>query len=63
MSTDSSGGESDNETAKQVPMQQFKWNADNEEMLEEILVKHLFDFQAASREFTKIINSQGAVNE
>ena len=32
-------------------------------MLEEILVKNLFDFQAATREFTNIINSGETKNE
>ena len=37
-------------------MQQFKWTPENEELLEEILMKHFFDFNQASKEFSKIVN-------
>lgn len=37
-------------------MQQFKWTQQNESLLEEILMKHYFDFNSASKEFSKIIN-------
>ena len=37
-------------------MQQFKWTQQNESLLEEILMKHYFDFNSASKEFSQIIN-------
>lgn len=57
MSTDSESEAEIQSQKKAVPMQQFKWTPENEEILEEVLVKNLFDFQATTREFTKIINS------
>ena len=39
-----------------MSMQQFKWTPENEELLEQILMKHLFDFNAAAKDFTKTIN-------
>lgn len=37
-------------------MLQFKWTQQNETLLEEILMKHYFDFISASKEFSQIIN-------
>lgn len=55
MGTESS--ESEDESKKmRLPMQQFKWTQQNESLLEEILMKHYFDFNSASKEFSKIIN-------
>jgi hypothetical protein len=59
MSTDSSGeSEPDNgaNSRKLVSMQQFKWTKENEDLLEEILMKHFFDFHQAARDFSKAIN-------
>ena len=36
--------------------QPFKWTTEYEDILEEVLMKNQFDFRAASREFTKVIN-------
>ena len=35
---------------------QFKWTQEFEDILEELLIKHQFDFKVAAREFVKIIN-------
>ena len=35
---------------------QFKWSPKSEDLLEEILIKHSFDFKSACREFVKEIN-------
>jgi hypothetical protein len=57
MSTDSSESEIENESKrKALPMQFFKWTQENEELLEEILMKHYFDFNTAAKEFSRIIN-------
>jgi len=34
----------------------FEWTPWVEVQLEEILIKHLFDFKAATREFVKLVN-------
>ena len=34
----------------------FKWTPEFEDKLEDILIKHSFDFKAATREFVKEIN-------
>lgn len=34
----------------------FKWTTDREELLEELLIQHSFDFKATSRDFTRRIN-------
>ena len=36
----------------------FEWTPALEVTLEEILLKHLFDFKAATREFAKVINKE-----
>ena len=41
---------------------QFKWTSDYEELLEELLIKHSFDFRAASRDFVKEINKDEQEN-
>jgi hypothetical protein len=41
---------------------QFKWTSEYEDMLEELLMKHSFDFRAASRDFIKGINSEDQEN-
>ena len=57
MSTDSEESEAEANAKKtMVPMQQFKWNQENEELLEQILMKHYFDFHAAAKEFSKTVN-------
>lgn len=57
--TDSS--ESEAETSKKrLSMQQFKWTDANEKLLEEVLMKHYFDFNGAAKEFTRIINDQSS---
>ena len=38
------------------PQAQFKWTPKSEDQLEEILIKHSFDFKAACRDFVKLIN-------
>ena len=55
MSTDSSESEAE-VGRKMLSMQQFKWTPENEELLEQVLMKHFFDFNAASKEFSRIIN-------
>jgi len=52
--------ESDLERARNSKKQivPFKWNNDYEEVLEEILLKNEFNFSAASREFSKLVNSE-----
>ena len=35
----------------------FKWSVEYEDQLEQILIRNFFDFNAAAREFSKIINS------
>ena len=42
--------------------QQFKWTNEYEDMLEEILIKHSFDFRSATREFIKEINKEDQEN-
>ena len=56
MSTDSEESESENK----LSMQQFRWTPAKETLLEEILMKHFFDFHAAAKEFTRIINDQAS---
>jgi len=34
----------------------FKWTREYEEKLEEILMKHYFDFHAATKEFSRLVN-------
>jgi len=57
-----SGSESESESEFQSKIRggrvnnQFKWTSDYEELLEEVLIKHSFDFKAASRDFVKEIN-------
>lgn len=34
----------------------FKWTPEYEEKLEDILMKHYFDFHAAAKEFSRIVN-------
>lgn len=34
----------------------FKWTQEYEELLEELLMKHMFDFKKTSEELDKIIN-------
>lgn len=41
---------------------QFKWTSEYEDMLEDLLIKHSFDFRAASRDFIKEINSEEQEN-
>lgn len=62
MSTDSEESEIEDPSRKTLPMQQFKWTPENEELLEQILMKHFFDFNAAAKEFTKIINENFQYN-
>lgn len=55
MMTDSS--ESEAETSKKrLSMQQFKWTVANEKLLEEVLMRHYFDFHGTAKEFSRIIN-------
>jgi hypothetical protein len=42
--------------------QQFKWTSAYEDMLEDLLIKHSFDFRAASRDFVKEINKDEQEN-
>lgn len=50
--------ESDLERARKAnkQIQTFKWTKDYEDVLEEILLKNEFNFSAASREFSKLVN-------
>lgn len=41
---------------------QFKWTAENEAELEEILINNQFDFKAATQEFMEFINKDDKVN-
>jgi hypothetical protein len=34
----------------------FKWTPEYEDKLEEILMKHYFDFHAAAKEFSRLVN-------
>ena len=58
--------ESDREFLKTMRGQRivlpFKWNTKNEELLEEILIKHNFCFKAATREFTTLVNKDDPNN-
>jgi hypothetical protein len=36
----------------------FKWTSEYEDLLEELLIKHSFDFRAATRDFVKEINKE-----
>ena len=42
--------------------QSFKWTSEYEDLLEEVLIKHSFDFRAASRDFVKEINKEEQEN-
>lgn len=42
--------------------QNFKWTTEYEDLLEEVLIKHSFDFRAASRDFVKEINKEEQEN-
>lgn len=35
---------------------QFRWTTENEDELEELLIKYQFDFKSAAREFVKTVN-------
>lgn len=52
--------ESEAEFQKKVrggrPKKMFKWTPKHEHELEELLIKHAFDFKAATREFVQVIN-------
>jgi hypothetical protein len=64
MSTDSEESEIETDSRKKVvPMQQFKWTPENEELLEQILMKNFFDFHASAKEFSKIINENFSITE
>jgi hypothetical protein len=55
--TDSSESEIENDgKSRFLNMQAFKWTPENEGLLEQILMKHFFDFHAAAKEFSKAIN-------
>ena len=57
MTSDSSGSEMEKDSKrKKLSMQQFKWTPTTEALLEEILMRHYFDFHAAAKEFSKAIN-------
>lgn len=36
----------------------FKWTPEYEDKLEDILMKHYFDFHLAAKEFSKIVNKE-----
>lgn len=63
-STDSES-ESDNLESRVKPedRKQFKWTQFYEDLLEELLVKHMFDFTAASKEMSKMVNDPCEIDE
>ena len=64
MSTDSEESEIENDQKRKVvPMQEFKWTPENEELLEQILMKNFFDFHASAKEFSKVINENFSITE
>ena len=40
----------------------FKWSPKYEHELEELLIKHAFDFKTATREFVQLINQSDPEN-
>lgn len=64
MSTDSEESEVELDSKRKVmTMQQFKWTPENEELLEQVLMKNFFDFHASAKEFSKIINENFSISE
>ena len=41
---------------------EFRWTPENEQLLEEVLMKHQFDFKGACREFVKLVNTEESEN-
>lgn len=58
--------ESEVEFQKQIRgdrvLKPFKWTEKHELELEELLIKHMFDFKAALRDFLRLINHQDSHN-